>query len=115
MDEAAHRAHTGVSNDLILKNLRRLARDGKPVTIRIPLEAGVNDDSRNIRAAVAFLKPLKGVRRVDLLRYHKGGLEKSRNLGKADRFRVFEPPSDERMEEIRRDFADAGFTVTLGG
>lgn len=115
MDEARHRLTAGVSNALILENLVRLGRDGKPVFVRIPLEAGVNDDAANIAATIGFLKPLPSVRRVDLLGYHKGGREKYRNLGKESQFEIFEPPSTERMQEIRRAFVKAGFTVTIGG
>jgi pyruvate formate lyase activating enzyme len=115
MDEAAHKKYTGVSNIQILKNLADLAGLEKPIHIRIPLAGGVNDDEANIRATIAFLRPLKAVRRVDLLRYHKGGQEKYRHLGQELCFRIFSPPSDERMEEIRRAFADAGFSVSIGG
>ncbi|MBM3295503.1 MAG: glycyl-radical enzyme activating protein [Candidatus Aminicenantes bacterium] len=115
MDDIRHRKYAGASNDLILENLRRLAANGTPVFVRIPLETGVNDDEANIRATIDFLKPLPAVRRVDLLAYHKGGREKSRNLGKESRFDIFEPPSAARMEEIRQAFADAGFKVKIGG
>jgi pyruvate formate lyase activating enzyme len=115
MDEAAHKKYTGVSNVQILKNLVDLAGMDKPIHIRIPLAGGVNDDEVNIKATIAFLRPLKAVRRIDLLKYHKGGQEKYRNLGQELCFRIFAPPSEERMEEIRRAFADAGFNVTIGG
>lgn len=115
MDDAAHRRWTGVSNALILDNLRHLSALGKPVRIRIPLMAGVNDGDENIAASIAFLKTLPAVRRVDLLKYHKGGQEKYKNLDQMSAFRIFEPPSEERMEAIRRAFAEAGFNVSLGG
>jgi pyruvate formate lyase activating enzyme len=115
IDDVKHKKYTGVSNALILENLRRLDRAGKPIHVRIPLEAGVNDDKNNIRRTIAFLKSLSSVIRVDLLRYHKGGQEKSKNLGKAAQFEIFEPPSEKRMEEIRQAFASAGFAVTIGG
>jgi pyruvate formate lyase activating enzyme len=115
MDEAAHKKYTGVSNVQILKNLADLAGMDKPIHIRIPLAGGVNDDEANIRATIAFLRPLSAVRRVDLLKYHKGGQEKYRNLGQELCFRIFAPPSEERMEEIRRSFTDAGFSVSIGG
>jgi len=115
MDDTRHRKYAGASNDLILENFRRLAANGTPVFVRIPLEAGVNDDETNIRATIDFLRPLPAVRRVDLLAYHKGGQEKYRNLGKESSFDIFEPPSAARMEEIRRAFADAGFNVRIGG
>ncbi|MCX6559189.1 MAG: glycyl-radical enzyme activating protein [Candidatus Aminicenantes bacterium] len=115
MDDARHREFTGASNRLILENLCNLAGLGKPVHVRIPLAAGANDDDANIRAAIEFLRPLPAVRRIDLLAYHKGGQEKYRSLGQENCFRLFAPPSDERMGAVRRAFADAGFTVTIGG
>jgi pyruvate formate lyase activating enzyme len=115
MDDAKHKKYTGVSNAIILENLRKLNRTGKTIRVRVPLENGVNDDLNNIRRTIEFLKPLKSVRRVDLLRYHKGGLEKSKNLGKAGAFKIYEPPSEKRMEEIKLAFERAGFVVTIGG
>jgi len=115
MDDTAHRKYTGASNALILENLRRLDSTGKPVHIRIPLVSGVNDDAGNVTASIAFLKTLSAVRRVDLLNYHKGGQEKYKNLDKTSCFQLFEPPSEQRVEKIRRAFTEAGFSVTLGG
>lgn len=115
MDDSRHREFVGASNRLILENLCNLAGLGKPIQIRIPLAAGANDDDAGIRAAIEFLRPLPAVRRVDLLAYHKGGQEKYRNLGRENCFRIFAPPSAERLEAVRRAFADAGFTVTIGG
>jgi pyruvate formate lyase activating enzyme len=115
MDEAVHKKFTGVSNIQILKNLIDLAGTDKPIHVRIPLAAGVNDDEANVQATIDFLRPLPAVRRIDLLKYHKGGQEKYRNLGQELCFRIFAPPSEERMEEIRRSFTGAGFNVTIGG
>lgn len=115
MDPAAHRRSTGVGNERILENLRRLDRFGKPVWVRIPLVGGVNDGREAIAEAIAFLKTLPSVQRVDLLKYHRGGQEKYKNLGKQASFQIFDPPSEKRMEEIRQSFAEAGFSVTLGG
>jgi pyruvate formate lyase activating enzyme len=115
MDEKKHLSHTGVSNRIILENLKKLAAAKKNVAVRIPLTAGVNDDEENLGRTIDFLGRLPSVKTVGLLRYHKGGLEKARNLGQAKNFRVFEPPSDSRMEEIRRTFTGAGFGVNIGG
>lgn len=115
MDPVRHKAQTAVPNALILENLCNLAALGRPIRVRLPLSAGVNDDDANIRATIAFLRPLPAVHRIDLLAYHKGGREKYRNLGKENCFRIFEAPSAERMEAVRRAFAEAGYTVTIGG
>jgi pyruvate formate lyase activating enzyme len=115
MDGEKHKKYTGVSNKRILDNLKKLAAAKKDIAVRIPLTAGVNDDEENIRRTIDFLKSLKVIKKIGLLSYHKGGLEKSKNLGKADCFEIFEPPSKARMEEISQAFAGAGFTVKIGG
>lgn len=115
MDAKKHKKYTGVSNGLILDNLKKLSGAHKNIVIRIPLAAGVNDDEENIRLTIDFLRPLKTIKNVSLLKYHKGGVEKYKNLGKASCFKIFEAPSDRRMEEIRQSFIKAGFTVKIGG
>ena len=115
IDAKKHKKYTGFSNGLILDNLKKLSREHKNIAIRIPLAAGVNDDDENIRLTIDFLKPLKTIKNVSLLKYHKGGVEKYKNLGKASCFKIYESPSDQRMEEIRRSFTKAGFTVKIGG
>ena len=115
MDDARHREFTGVSNVLILNNLERLAAAGPEIWVRIPLVRGVNDGDDNIRRTIAFLKKLKTVRRVGLLPYHAGGLDKAARIGKGTFFRKFEPPSEERLAAIEAAFREAGFEVRRGG
>jgi pyruvate formate lyase activating enzyme len=115
MNEERHKKYTGVSNRLILDNLKRLAGLKRKIWIRIPLIAGVNDDDENILETAVFLKSLGGITNIGLLPYHKGGYEKIKRLGKEDPFQCFESPSAERMENIRKYLADSGFTVKIGG
>lgn len=44
MDTARHRAATGIVNDNILENARRIAAAGKPMWIRTPVIPGYTDD-----------------------------------------------------------------------
>jgi pyruvate formate lyase activating enzyme len=115
MDEARHREWTGVSNVPILENLKRLASSGTEIWVRIPLVHGVNDDDDNIRRTIAFLISLKTIRRVGLLPYHSGGLEKAGRTGQGSHFRKFETPSEERIAGIEAAFREAGFDVRRGG
>jgi pyruvate formate lyase activating enzyme len=115
MDDARHREFTGVSNAPILENLTRLAAGPAEVWVRIPLVAGVNDGEGNVHETIAFLEPLKTIRRVGLLPYHSGGLDKARRLGGASRFRSFEAPPEERLAAIEAAFRAAGFDVRRGG
>jgi pyruvate formate lyase activating enzyme len=115
MDDARHREFTGVSNVLILNNLERLAAAGPEIWVRIPLVRGVNDGDDNIRRTIAFLASLRTIRRIGLLPYHSGGLDKAGRIGKGSHFRKFEPPSEERLAAIEAAFREAGFEVRRGG
>jgi pyruvate formate lyase activating enzyme len=115
MDEKKHLKYTGVSNAPVLENLKKLAAAKKDIVARIPLMSGVNDDDDNIQGTIDFLRRLETVEKVSLLRYHKGGREKYKNLDRVSSFQIYEPPSEKRMEEIRRKFTDAGFHVRIGG
>jgi len=115
MDDAKHRKYTGVSNRLILDNLKKLSSIGKEIWVRIPLIPGINDDEENMRRTADFLRPLPNIKRVNVLPYHKGGCEKYKNLGKIDRFRSFEPPSEERVGAVLGLLASKRFQVRRGG
>jgi pyruvate formate lyase activating enzyme len=115
MDRKDHEDYTGVSNEIILNNLRELVSTGKSVEIRIPLVSDVNDDETNILGTIQFLSNLENIQSVDLLPYHKGGSEKHIRLGKGGRMKIFKPPSKDRLHQIKRSFLDAGFEVKVGG
>ena len=115
MDEARHREFTGVPNAPILGNIERLAASGPEIWVRVPLVRGVNDDDDNIRRTIMFLLSLKTVRRVGLLPYHAGGIDKAGRIGKGAQFRKFEAPAEERLDAIEAAFREAGFEVHRGG
>jgi pyruvate formate lyase activating enzyme len=115
MDDARHKELTGVSNVPIIDNLKRLAAGRTEIWVRIPLVSGVNDDDDNIRRTIEFLSSLKTIRRVGILPYHSGGLEKARRIGQESHFRKFETPSEERIAVVEAAFREAGFEVRRGG
>jgi pyruvate formate lyase activating enzyme len=115
MDDARHRAATGVSNDRILENLRTLARSHSHIWIRVPVIPGVNDDAPNLDATAAFVAQLPGVRRVELLPYHATGEPKFARVGLACALPDTTPPDRARLEHLAAHFRDRGLTTTLGG
>ena len=114
MDPEKHRQYTGMGNDLILENLKRLAERKSAVVVRVPVVPGVNDDDANLDALVAFLKPL-GLRKIDLLPYHRMGSDKYHRLHLSYRMEGTVPPSDGRMESLAARLTRDGFIVRIGG
>lgn len=113
MDDRKHKLYTGVSNKPILNNLKRLDSLGKRIFVRFPLTPGVNGDEENIRAMVEFVSGFKSVEEIDILPYHKLGIEKAKRLGKA--VKLFEKPSDEMVEGVARELKSFGLKVKIGG
>jgi pyruvate formate lyase activating enzyme len=115
IDDEKHEKYTGVSNRLILNNLRKLAEGEKSIAVRIPLVSGINDDDQSIHMFVDFLQSLKNIKQINVLPYHKGGCEKYKRLRKEKLPKTFQSPSDGRIEEIKKTLTDSGFSVKTGG
>lgn len=84
MDPERHAELTGVRNELILDNLETLLTRRHNVKVRMPLLKGINDSEEEIRAVIDFLAPyknLKNFKGIDLLPYHKLGVNKYVQLG----------------------------------
>lgn len=100
MDEEEHRKYTGVSNQGILANLKELSRHHSNIVVRIPVIPGVNDSIVIISSTGEFVSGLPGVRSIDLLPYHKAGIDKYRRLAKTCSLTGTEPPANEAMSEM---------------
>lgn len=83
MDKKSHKKWTGVNNTLILDNIQKIDRSKYPleIIIRIPLIPGVNDSDLNLLATAKFCKSIKKLKEIELLPYHRLGIETYRNLG----------------------------------
>jgi pyruvate formate lyase activating enzyme len=115
MDDAKHRKFTGVSNELILKNLQRLSAQGHDIFLRVPIIPGINDDAENIRQIGTFAAALPHLKRVDILPYHRAAAEKYNRLNKIYGLPETRPPSDEKMAEITQILRGFGLQVKTGG
>ncbi len=80
----AHRRLTGVSNDLILNNLRRLNDQGARIILRCPLIEGVNDSDEHLRGIAALAARTPAVEGVEIMAYHNMGREKGARVGRAE-------------------------------
>jgi pyruvate formate lyase activating enzyme len=102
IDDGRHLHFTGVSNRLILENLRRLSLYGHRIVLRVPIVPGVNDDEQSMREIATFVAELPALEGVDLLPYHAIGREKYGRLGRTYALPETPPPSKERIEQLRR-------------
>lgn len=100
IDSIRHKELTGVGNELILENLRKLAADSElqsKVIIRMPLVHPVNDSLEDMQQIISLLKELD-LKTVNLIPYHELGTGKSRSLGQ--RPIVYETPAEEHLDDI---------------
>jgi pyruvate formate lyase activating enzyme len=101
-DEQKHKEYTGVSNKLILENLKKISdTTNKDIIIRIPVIHGVNDDEKEMGMIAEFLKGIRYTS-VDLLPYHKMGEHKYDALDMA--YTEFEVPDKAVIEQYKKLF-----------
>ena len=112
-DSAVHRAHTGVGNEQILANLRRLAERGAPVTARVPLIPGFNATAEALRGIAGLVAALKGPPPVDLLPYHTMGRAKYAALGRAYPWEGYERVTALEAETLADVMRACGIAVTV--
>lgn len=101
MDDSKHIQFTGVSNEKILNNIKKLGELNKDIVIRIPLIVGVNATHENIIETVKFVKAYINNPKIELLPYHNFGDEKYEALGIEKPSRDFTTPSIELLNELK--------------
>lgn len=109
MDSAKHKQYTGVTNERILANIEAASKINDNIFVRVPVITGVNDSDENMSALAKFLLAKTSITRVELLPYHKLGLEKMTALGMPAV--VFETPSEAKMEELNSLLVREGMTI----
>lgn len=102
MDSEMHQTGTGVGNELILENLKKLSNElKKPIVVRTPIMPGFNSSDENITAMAEFIRDnLPSCIEVNLLPYHNLGEGKKTQLDRDDAF-LCSVPEPELMEHLR--------------
>lgn len=114
-DSRKHKEYTGVSNELILENARRIAESGQNLTIRVPVIPGFNDTESEISSIAEFAAGLKGVTELHLLPYHRLGLDKYKGLGRDYAMNGAELLTAEKKEALKNAAEKYGLNITIGG
>lgn len=96
-DSALHKKYTGVGNEIIIKNFKKLNAIGIPIIARTPI---IPEIEQEIDEISGFLKTLENVVKYELLPYHPLGNSKRHALGiESDGFSV---PTKEYMKELEK-------------
>ena len=114
MDNERHKKYTGLSNEIIIENLKKLSSVHNNIFIRFPVIPGINDDYQNIKETGEFLSSLKIVQ-VNILPYHYMGIDKYRRLGRTYHLAATEPPSEEKLSEVSAILSKFNLKVKLRG
>ncbi|MEI6683951.1 MAG: glycyl-radical enzyme activating protein [Bacteroidota bacterium] len=117
MNNELHRKYTGVSNRVILENLKYLHQSGKHMILRFPVIPGITDTQENIRDMMAFLgnelaAPLPP---LSLLPYHSMAKEKYRRFCKTNQLQHLPDLKAEELLPLKKQFEDMGMKVSIGG
>jgi pyruvate formate lyase activating enzyme len=116
MDTHEHRQYSGVGNERILENARRIAALGVPIRFRIPIIPGSNDSRRNWERAAGFIGRLgNAVLGVDLLPYHPFAGGKYQAFGMDYPYPGGEGLSDDDVAPVIDLFLEHVPEVTVGG
>jgi pyruvate formate lyase activating enzyme len=114
MDSEQHRIVTGVRNEWILENARRIADSGGKLQIRIPLIPDFNDSQRNIAETGEFCRSLgDALTVIQLLPYHNLGVMKHQRIDEGKVILEAEPPTDMKIRSIKELLEALGLPVTV--
>lgn len=115
IDPELHQKFTGVSNSLILENLKFLALTGKQIIIRRPVIPGYNDQVESIHALGKFVQALETIHEINLLPYHRMGQNKYKQLGKT--YVMGDTPTlqDQEVIGLSEILQSYGLSVKIGG
>ena len=108
-----HLRLTGKSNERPLGFLRHLAETSRPVWIRHVVVPGWTDDESDHQKMAEFLKQYENIERVELLPFHRMGVQKYKDLGMADPLPETQPPDPKAMKVLRGYYVDAGLPIVM--
>jgi len=117
LDDSKHVECTGVSNSRILDNFDLISGSGSDIYVRIPVIPGYNDSPEHLEKLRIFINDHKtpNLKMINLLPYHKTGSSKYRKFGIPYKMNDIQPPSKQRMNELKDFFSYTGIKVKTGG
>lgn len=113
LDDQQHQQLTGVSNEPILDLVDFLEEQEQSFWIRHVIVPGWTDNLAEIEALVEKLSSLEQLEKVELLPYHQLGVHKWEELDLEYQLEDVEPPSEEKLAEIKEVFTNQGLETVV--
>lgn len=82
IDKNKHLEYTGVSNELILENLKNLLYNNTQIKVRLTLIPGFNSSEYDKTKIINFVRSIKNNIKIDFINYHELGKFKYDLLGR---------------------------------
>lgn len=114
LNNEIHQKVTGVSNEIILKNAKRISELTETV-VRVPTIPGVNASPDGIRAICEFVLTLHQVKTLHLLPYHTYGENKYELLGRKYQMEEKLSLSEEEVAHLKEIVEGYGLNCVIGG
>jgi len=112
LDPRIHEQVTGVTNRLILENLK-LVSGLVPVWLRMPIIAEFNDDIGHITGLLDLALAIRA-EKISLLPYHEGGRSKCSQIGAPYSFHDSSAPSEAKLNMLKEYIRHRGIAVGIG-
>ena len=100
IDEKTHIFCTGVSNKIILENIKYVDSLDIPIEIRYPYIPTMNDNEAE--KVAEFVKELKSVKTIKILPYHNYAENKYESLGLEYSLSDILPPTKEEILDVAK-------------
>lgn len=116
IDNELHKQYTGLSNQVIIENLKFLSKSKAEIIIRVPVIPGITDKKSNMEGIAALISELpERVQEVHLLPYHKIASNKYIRLAKPNLLKEMGNMNKEDVKIHSEFFETKGFKVKIGG
>jgi len=108
-----HKKYTGVSNKLIIDNLKRLNQVFNNIIVRVPFVPGYNDENNVQKDIYKLLSNLKNIQRVEIMPYHRLGKSKYEGLGRDYRLKELKAVNKKEIDYLKNFGLECGIKVYI--
>jgi pyruvate formate lyase activating enzyme len=112
LDPLLHERYTSVQNEIIIRNLRGLARLNKDVQIRVPCIPSINDSKEHIHRVACYIRSI-GLKSITLLPYNSTAGAKYQWIGRPYSLSKIKTQSEKYMIELLEICAKEGLEVNI--